>query len=225
MEENKNNKGLIVLIIILIIMVLGLGGYIVYDKIISNKSTETNENNKQPNETNEEEQQKTYKSYKIGDTVALLDSSQWNVLKDSNEDEEFVTLLSVDNINKEYKITFTDAPTYVSTTYKSNLLSSLDANNTNIKESRLLTLEDISKLSGIDVSKLIPGESLENNITPAFLYQSETITSSVDQNIPIMVCNAVPEDYETNPGRICEGTQTFVFPIRPVIVISKRLIK
>ena len=56
MEENKNNKGLIVLIIILIIMVLGLGSYIVYDKIISNKSTETNEsNNTKANEGNKEE--------------------------------------------------------------------------------------------------------------------------------------------------------------------------
>ena len=224
--ENKNNKGLIVLIVILIIMVLGLGGYIVYDKVISNKSTDNNEiNNKQANEAKEGEQQKSYKTYKIGDAITLLDSSQWNVLKDSNEEDEFVTLLSVDNINNEYKITFTDAPTYVSTTYKSNLLSSLSANNTDIKESRLLTLEDISKLSGIDASKLIPGEILENNITPAFLYQSETITSSVDQNHPIMVCNAVPEHYETSPGRMCIGTPTSVWPIRPVITISKNLTK
>ena len=40
-----------------------------------------------------------------------------------------------------------------------------------------------------------------------------------------MVCNAVPEQYESNPGRMCIGTQTNIFPIRPVIVVSKDYIK
>lgn len=41
---DRKNKGLIVLVIILTILVLGLGGYIVYDKVLS-KNNDTNINN------------------------------------------------------------------------------------------------------------------------------------------------------------------------------------
>ena len=34
----KKNKGLVVLVIVLIILLLGLGGYVVYDKVITNKN-------------------------------------------------------------------------------------------------------------------------------------------------------------------------------------------
>lgn len=227
--EKKNGKGSVIAIIILAILVLALGGYIVYDKVISNKNTETNTEdvNKTNNNSNNtvDQEQTIFKSYNLGDKVNLLDSSNWNVLETSSENDEFVTLLSIDNINTNYNITFTNALSYISTTYKTDLATKLNANSSGIKEARLLTLDDVSKLSGIDVSSLIPGASLENNVTPAFLYQSETITSSVDQDCPIMICSAVPEYYETNPGRICMGTQTNVFPIRPVITISKNYIR
>ena len=39
MEEQKNNKGLIIIICVLCVLVLALGGYIVYDKINDNKET------------------------------------------------------------------------------------------------------------------------------------------------------------------------------------------
>ena len=52
---NKNNKGLIVLIVVLIIMVLGLGGYIVYDKLLTSNTKETTtSNNSQSNDTETE---------------------------------------------------------------------------------------------------------------------------------------------------------------------------
>ena len=43
-EKSKNN-GLILLVIVLFVLVLGLGGYIVYDKVLSNKSDETDKTN------------------------------------------------------------------------------------------------------------------------------------------------------------------------------------
>lgn len=238
-ENKKNENGIIVL---LIILVIALGGYIVYDKIISSKAEETgvNDNNTNSNDnglndskekedviddTNKNEQNQeiiTYKVYNLGDKVNLLDSSNWNVLEGSSENEEFVTLMSVDNINKDRSITFRNAPTYVSTTYKSNLIANLNANNDDIKDARLLTLEDISKLSGLEVNNLDAGVSLENNITPSFLYQGTTITSKIDENdCPIMIC----ESDMYNSARICEGTQTDKFEIRPVIIISKKYIK
>ena len=167
---------------------------------------------------------KVYNSYSVGDKVSLSDSSVWNVLESSTKDDEFVTLLSVSNINNN-SIAFTEASNYITTTYKDDLISKNNATDKDIKEIRLISLEDISKLSGISTSELIPGKSLENNSTPAFLYESQTITSKIEGNNPIMICNPIPEFHETNPGRICIGTQTDKFEIRPVIVISKQYIK
>ena len=45
MENKKNNNGLIALVIVLCLLVLGLGGYIVYDKVLSNKTLEGNNTN------------------------------------------------------------------------------------------------------------------------------------------------------------------------------------
>ena len=54
MEEKKSNKGLIGLVVVLIIMVLGLGGYIVYDKVLSTEN-ETKKNNVEENEVEKSE--------------------------------------------------------------------------------------------------------------------------------------------------------------------------
>lgn len=56
MENEKNgNKRLVTLIIILMIMVLGLGGYIVYDKLLTSNTKETTtSNNSQNNDTETE---------------------------------------------------------------------------------------------------------------------------------------------------------------------------
>ena len=43
--DKKNNSGLIVLVIVLFLLVLGLGGYIIYDKVLSNKTLEGNNTN------------------------------------------------------------------------------------------------------------------------------------------------------------------------------------
>lgn len=49
MEKEKNNGGLIALVIVLFLLVLGLGGYIVYDKVLS----PSNNKNLNGNDTNE----------------------------------------------------------------------------------------------------------------------------------------------------------------------------
>ena len=55
-EIKKNsNKGLIILIIILFIMVLGLGGYVIYDKLLTNDSKETTTSNNSENKDREEQ--------------------------------------------------------------------------------------------------------------------------------------------------------------------------
>ncbi len=39
-EKRNNNGGLIALVVVLVLLVLGLGGYIVYDKVLSSNSTQ-----------------------------------------------------------------------------------------------------------------------------------------------------------------------------------------
>lgn len=52
-QEKTKNNGLIILIVILCLMVLGLGGYIAYDKVLSNNSTKQNDNTQSSAATNE----------------------------------------------------------------------------------------------------------------------------------------------------------------------------
>ena len=57
MEQEKNkNSGLVALVLVLILLVLGLGGYIVYDKVLSSNSNHTNttDNNTNKNTNNNE---------------------------------------------------------------------------------------------------------------------------------------------------------------------------
>lgn len=52
MENQKNNKGLVVLLVIFVILTLVLGGFILYDKVLSNENSDVN-NNSNENNSNE----------------------------------------------------------------------------------------------------------------------------------------------------------------------------
>ena len=67
MEEKKNNKGLVWLIVVLIILVLGLVGYIVYDKVLTDKSTENINNSDSNSEilNNEDEKVDLNNNYEV----------------------------------------------------------------------------------------------------------------------------------------------------------------
>ena len=103
-KKSGNYKGLIVLIFLLIILVLGLGGYIVYDKIISSNSNSSKTNNtiNNNNNNNNDKEAFSYNSYNIGYkvTVELNDSTgaTFYVLKQSSEKEEDVVLFAEKNI-------------------------------------------------------------------------------------------------------------------------------
>ncbi len=60
MEGKNNNKGLVILVCILSVLVLALGGFIIYDKVLS-KADINNEGNLSPKETinNQNEEKKT----------------------------------------------------------------------------------------------------------------------------------------------------------------------
>lgn len=176
--------------------------------------------NQDDNLPDEEESQN--KSYQVGDLVSLKNGTSWNVIKESDINNDYVILLSVDNINTSHSIKISDIKNYLLNDYKKSI-SSILGSDTDV---RLLTLGDVSELSGIDSRALTPGTSLENGVTPEFLYKTTTLVSD-DSNMilgenPDMICAAVPEYYETSPGRICVSTQTDTEPFRAVITVNKK---
>lgn len=52
MENQKNNKGLVVLLVIFIILTLVLGGFILYDKVLSNENPDVNNNSNSVTDNN-----------------------------------------------------------------------------------------------------------------------------------------------------------------------------
>lgn len=146
-SEKKNGKRLIVALVILSILVLGLGGYIVYDKVISNDNTKTNTSNNS-NSSNNTKEEISYNSYNIGDKVAvkLNDSTVLNfyVLKDSSKSDEFVTLFAEKNIGTSaFNTDYTDGNEYKGSLIESKL-NELTSSWTNVKEKRLITVDEIN---------------------------------------------------------------------------------
>ena len=83
------------IILILSLLVIGLGSYVIFDKVI-NKKVDNNssaENGKLDSE-NIQENTNTFKSYKKGDEIILSDNSKWLVISDSDENTDYVTMLS-----------------------------------------------------------------------------------------------------------------------------------
>ena len=84
MEENKSSVGIAVLITVLVMLVLGLGGYIIYEKVSSNKTNEptideedknvdqkdqTDDKDKTEDKTNEPNNSQTNTSVSLKDVV------------------------------------------------------------------------------------------------------------------------------------------------------------
>ena len=246
MSKKKKNSDLPVIICILIfsISILILIGYYLFNDnneleietsnnesnyyttndINNNNNSNTNTNNKDNNST-KTDNNNSKRTYKIGDLIFLKNNTTWGVINNSSETDEFVTILSDDNINESYSISYKNAQNYVSTTYKNKIEKAFKTTGADIKEVRLLTMNDISRLSGISVNELVPGKSIINKKTPSFIYDTETITSDISNGLPLMICGAVSESTENNYGKICLGNNSEYFAIRIVMTINKKYIK
>ena len=243
--ENKNNRGLIFLVVVLIIMVLGLGGYIIYDKVIANGNTNSSSTN---NNDNSQKDEASYNSYSIGDkvTVKLNDSTEatYYVLKQSSNTEEDITLFAEKNIGTgAFNNDFTDGNEYKGSLIESKL-NELTSSWTNVKEKRLITVDEINA-TGL-TSKEQCGPS-ENDLCDAvnknswLKYNNElywTMTKAESNgNVQydegkyvyyvdldgIITGNIV--GYKPGGELNINGTAFDNYGIRPVIVISKQYIK
>ena len=246
-KKNNGNATFLIAIIIFTISIVILLGYLIFNNDTSietennfnyidtgnniddeKKDKDKNQNNNNNNNTGSNQvftSKKENNSYKVDDTIILKNNTIWNVIKNSPANDNFVTILSDDNINENNSISYKNAANYISTTYKSKIEKAFKTNSSDIKEVRLLSINDISALSGISADQLVPGKSIANNKTPSFLYDSETITSSISNGMPLMICSVVSESEDNNPGKMCLGSNSEYFPIRIVMTINKKFIK
>ena len=245
-KKNNGNATFLIAIIIFTISIVILLGYLIFNNDTSietennfnyvdtgnniddeKKDKDKNQNNNKNNTGSDQvfTSKKESNSYKVDDTIILKNNTIWNVIKNSPANDNFVTILSDDNINENNSISYKSAANYISTTYKSKIEKAFKTNSSDIKEVRLLSINDISALSGISADQLVPGKSIANNKTPSFLYDSETITSSISNGMPLMICSVVSESEDNNPGKMCLGSNSEYFPIRIVMTINKKFIK
>ena len=245
-KKNNGNATFLIAIIIFTISIVILLGYLIFNNDTSietennfnyvdtgnniddeKKDKDKNQNNNKNNTGSDQvfTSKKESNSYKVDDTIILKNNTIWNVIKNSPANDNFVTILSDDNINENNSISYKNAANYISTTYKSKIEKAFKTNSSDIKEVRLLSINDISALSGISADQLVPGKSIANNKTPSFLYDSETITSSISNGMPLMICSVVSESEDNNPGKMCLGSNSEYFPIRIVMTINKKFIK
>lgn len=219
MDKDENRKNLISIIILIVILV-GVSIFITVDKFLTksalNKQEDTEEITTGNTEIVEMETD-TYTRYNIGDSVNLIDSSSWHVIKTSEKTSSTVTLLN-DNITNTY-IRSDEANTYLNEVYQKNLKDSLGATSDDIEETRLLSLEDIATITNI--VPLEVGVSLESS-NMDWLYNKRTLTSYVDSNdLSVLIC----EKTSNEEAKLCEATTSEIWPVRPVITIDKSYIK
>ena len=219
MDKDENRRNLISIIILIVILV-GVSIFITVDKFLTksalNKQEDTEEITTGNTEIVEMETD-TYTRYNIGDSVNLIDSSSWHVIKTSEKTSSTVTLLN-DNIINTY-IRSDEANTYLNEVYQKNLKDSLGATSDNIEETRLLSLEDIATITNI--VPLEVGVSLESS-NMDWLYNKRTLTSYVDSNdLSVLIC----EKTSNEEAKLCGATTSEIWPVRPVITIDKSYIK
>ncbi len=88
MEEQKNNKGLIIIICVLCVLVLALGGYIVYDKLNEEKVVDDT-----PTET-KQENTTTATDIKVTNFEGIFDESDTEVVKAQKIAKEVMTAIN-----------------------------------------------------------------------------------------------------------------------------------
>lgn len=205
--------------------------------------------NKKKNVTPEPVKVEKYDAYKVGDTVTLKDGSNWHVLYESKDTSEYLSLLNDDDVNKD-GILYGNVNIFLKGTYKTELVKNLGCQSTDIQEVRLFAYLDLADISKASSSEFLPDTALSKFNFPDWVSLKTTVTDTVYQtdtsNSPVMICTrgisdelkakdqngAVPqtpavsaETEEDSRATFCLGDNTVALPVRPVIVISKKILK
>lgn len=252
-EISKNKNDLLLVIGILLVLVLLLGGYIVYDKLLS--SSENGKDVKIEDKTDEVDQKNTYKSYDVGDKVKVkLNNSlemTFYVLKQSSDNEKLITLFAEKNIGTSaFNNDSKDGNEYKGSLIENNL-GKLTSNWTNVKEKRLITVEEIKSTGLTEVQKEDRCQAIEGSCPDDYTYIKEntfllypskdydtfenyemywTMTKLEGSTYLVYYINSMREidqsvvGYEPGSEWNKDGKTFEDFGIRPVIVIAKEFV-
>ena len=214
-DQNRTNFTLIIVLIAVIILV----SIIVIANQATNKKANVNDTDdvdvEEKKDTSVDEESVIYKNYQLGEQVTLIDLSKWHVIENTSQKEISVTLLKDNEIDTELKKD--EINNFLSTTYMKILKDNLSALSTDIKEIRLLNIEDIKNITELD--KIEVDTTIED---VDWLYNEKTvIDSNSSNNLPLCIC----KHDELEAGKICEATNEDLLPVRPVITISKDYIR
>ena len=146
-----------------------------------------------------------YSIYKVDDYVQLLDDSEWYVLKESNEKDKEVLLISKYKVNNDV---IDDVNYYLKNTFKDELSKRLYISRNQISEVRLLNYFDICDLYNI------PYESFSLNF--------DTSKFRLLENDSIVDYNLDNESFSLCREGFCKGS---ISDIRVVIKIAKFFIR
>ena len=201
--------------------------------------------NKKKTPTTQPVQIEKYTAYKVGDTVTLKDGSNWHVLYESKDTSEYLSLLNDDDVNKD-GVLYGNVNSYLKGTYKTQLVSALGCQSTDIQEVRLFAYLDLADISKANSGDFLPGTLLSKFNFPEWISSKTTVTDTVYQtdtaNSPVMICTKDISDVlrskdqnglvtplpeasgEDNGASFCLADNTVALPVRPVIVISKKIL-
>ena len=236
-EEKKDDKIVRITLIALGIIIVALFGVIVfavkvpittiyktYSTLDNNQESTTNDNsNYEPNSDNPyingSTTRQTYKAYKIGDLITLKDNSKWYVIENSSSDDINLVLIATNNIN-DGSVNYQNVEEFLDKRYKVSLAKVLNITQEELIV-RLISLNDISNLSGINEEQLVVNSVIQNNKTPKFIYETINMTNYIDdENKPLLIC--------PNNGKaiLCIGNPPLnAWIIKPVIELPKSSIK
>lgn len=241
-DSSSSNKSKITswIIVGLVALVTFILVFVLTNKLING--------NKKKTTTTQPVQVEKYTAYKVGDTVTLKDGSNWHVLYESKDTSEYLSLLNDDDVNKD-GILYGNVNSFLKGTYKTELVKNLGCQSTDIQEVRLFAYLDLADISKANSEDFLPDTPLSKFNFPDWVSLKTTVTDTVyqkDTSSPVMICTrgisdelkakdqngAVPqtpavsaETEEDSGATFCLGDNTVALPVRPVIVISKKILK
>lgn len=143
-----------------------------------------------------------------------MDGSKYTVIEDSKSDKKSVLILSDININK-WNFKNSEATYFLNKEFRDELVSKLRVPIDEIDEIRLLSIDDISNIIGVDNNKIESGLKIKDDYK--FLYEGETITSGRSVNGVLKL----GKEADTGLGIVGEDKPDNVSSVRVVIRLPK----
>ena len=214
---NDSNRTNLTIIIVLVFILVGVSILVISSHFFTKEKVSNNDNDTEllEGDTNVIEPDTKNKTYYIGDSVILVDSSSWHIIKDSNEEDSYVTLLKDNPL--EDKILYKQMDDYLNNSYKEQLQNLLSTSEEDLIDIQALSFDQIrviTNMNDLSVETKFEDEQF------SWLYQSTTLLKEANQN-PVLICSKDDSDV----AKICEGTMDNLWPIRPVITIKKEYIQ